>query len=94
MFCFVFQLNISNSFFDIFLGLKGKIMKLVHENPEANFFMEDVPLCEQIITPEDLKEISENIHEDRLFWFACQSQLSTWQQLKDCGNTLVQQFPI
>ncbi len=55
-------------------------MRLVHENPEANFFLDEVPLDEHRINCNDLQEISENIHEERLFWFACQSQLLPSQQ--------------
>ena len=70
-------------------------MQLVQENPQAHFFLDEVPLAELRITPEDLEEISNAIPEENLFWFACQSQLSPLRhehELKDCGNTLVQQY--
>ncbi len=65
-------------------------MQIVKDNPEGHFFLDEVPLAELRITPEDLKEISNAIPPENLFWFACQSQLLPQQQeqeLKDCGNT-------
>ncbi len=70
-------------------GLKKKILKIVESNPNGHFFLDEVPLAELRITPEDLKDISEKIPNENFFWFACQSQLVTPQQeqeLKDCGN--------
>jgi hypothetical protein len=65
-------------------------LHIVKENPNGHFFLDEVPLAELRITPEDLKEISNSIPEENFFWFACQSQLLPQQQergLKDCGNT-------
>ncbi len=64
-------------------------MQIVNDNPEGHFFLDEVPLAELRITPEDLEEISNAIPEENFFWIACQSQLVTPQQeqeLKDCGN--------
>jgi hypothetical protein len=72
------------------------MLQIVKDNPEGHFFLDEVPLAELRITPEDLEEISNAIPEENLFWFACQSQLSPLlqeQELKDCGKALVQQFP-
>jgi hypothetical protein len=75
----------------LFLGLKDQVLKLVRKYPEANFFLDEVPLDEFRIKLEDLKEIAEAINEESFFWFACQSQLSPSQQyLEECGNTFYQ----
>jgi hypothetical protein len=72
----------------VFEGLKDKVLQLVRKYPDANFFMDEVPLDECRLKLEDLKEIAETIHLNNFLWFACQSQLLPPQQdLKECGNT-------
>jgi hypothetical protein len=71
------------------------MMQIVQDNPNGHFFMDEVPLAELRITPEDLKEISMAIPQENFFWFACQSQLSPVQQeqeLKNFGNSLLLQY--
>jgi hypothetical protein len=46
----------------------------VADNPDSNFFFEEVPLGNGI-TAEDLQEISQKISPDYFLWLACQSQL-------------------
>ncbi len=70
-------------------------MNVVYKHPEANFFLDEVPLDEQRIKSDDLTEIAEAINQESYFWFACQSQLLPPEQhLQKCGNTLLTEYII
>jgi hypothetical protein len=70
----------------IFLDLEEKIARVVHENPNSHFFMDEVPLGFGI-SAEELTEVSEKIPQDNFLWIACQSQLHpSSDDLRDCGK--------
>jgi hypothetical protein len=47
----------------LFIGLKGKILSIVEENPNSHFFFDEVPMGDHSIgiTAEDLQEVSKKI---------------------------------
>ena len=70
----------------IFLDLEEKIGRVVHENPNSHFFMDEVPLGFGI-SAEELADVSEKIPQDNCLWSACQSQLHpSSDDLRDCGK--------
>jgi hypothetical protein len=72
--------------FYLFLDLEEKIGRVVNENPDSHFFMDEVPLGFRIST-EELVEISEKVSQDNCLWLACQSQLHpSSDDLIECGK--------
>ncbi len=68
------------------LDLEEKIVRVVNENADSHFFMDEVPLGFGI-TAEELGKISEKISQDNCLWLACQSQLHpSSEDLRECGN--------
>ncbi len=77
-----------NKIFFFFVDLEERIAKVVNENPDAHFFMDEVPL-EFGITAEQLAEISKNISLDNFLWIACQSQFHpSADDLREYGKKL------
>jgi hypothetical protein len=69
-----------------FLELEEKIARVVTDNPDSHFFMDEVPLGFGI-SAEELADVSEKVSLDNFLWIACQSQLHpSSDDLRDCGK--------
>jgi hypothetical protein len=55
--------------------------------PESHFFMDECPVGTNGLQPKDLKDLSDELTEDKFLWIACQTQKSPpSEEIKSIGD--------
>jgi hypothetical protein len=56
------------------------LLELVKENSNSHFFLDEVDISKEQISPEILAEISKELSSDSYFWVACKSDKPPYKE--------------
>jgi hypothetical protein len=63
-----------------------KLADLVKQNPNSDFFLDEIPIGGVEVSPKSLKALAEGINENKHFWIACVSDKNFNKQDKNLSG--------
>ena len=76
---------------DFFAELSD-LEKLVENNPESNFFIDEAPVSEENFPTEVLAQISKKVSPNNSLWIACQSDKPPYTENSILAGNLIGTF--